>query len=159
VKVQIYCDGACEPVNPGGHGSAAFCIPALKVEKAVWLGKQWKSKQTGKVYTMSNNIAEYAAVGAAMLWVERNWKEHGLRAVDIRTDSQLTVKQLSGEWACKAEHLIEMRGVLWAMMKRFQHEGAPSVEFTWVPREENTLADVLSKAPYAEHGITPTVRG
>lgn len=50
----------------------------------------------------TNNIAEYAALYYAMLW----FLEHvGIKPVKVYSDSQLVVRQVSGEYQCKKAHL------------------------------------------------------
>jgi ribonuclease HI len=47
----------------------------------------------------TNNVAEYRGLLAALTWAA----EQGLRALDIRSDSELLVKQMRGEYRVRNE--------------------------------------------------------
>ncbi len=125
-------DGACEPVNPGGTASWGFVLFNSDGDLV--------AQGAGVVGTgpgMTNNVAEWAAVEEGV----RRFREMGLNgALAIRGDSQLVVKQLGGEWRCKKPHLEAARDRVLALLDGI----AWAVE--WVPREENQLADELSRA-------------
>lgn len=137
MHVTVYCDGAIEPCNPGGHAVGGWVIRAsdggLLIKGAVSLGE-------GPDKT--NNIAEYAAVYGAL------WRlfEAGIFQYPVRvhTDSQLVVKQLNGEWRCKSKELRWWRDRIWQACENFLE----SVYFVWIPREENTEADEMSRSLY-----------
>lgn len=125
-------DGACEPVNPGGTASWGFVLCDS--------GGRLVAQGGGVVGSgegMTNNVAEWAAVEEGV----RQFREMGLNGrLVIRGDSQLVVKQLGGEWRCKKAHLAAARSRVVDLL-----EGVDWV-VEWVPREENQLADELSRA-------------
>ena len=85
----------------------------------------------------TNNVAEYtAAVKALEYLVSRGF--HGV--VEVYGDSQLVIRQFSGEYRVRASHLKPYHERLLALAQKFS-----KVTFTWVPREENYRADALSK--------------
>ena len=90
---------------------------------------------------VSNNIAEYHGVIESL---ERaNRVARGLFC--FRLDSMLVVKQLSGEWACRAEHLIPLYERALALLGSLR--AAPDVEgvqIQHVYREFNAEADSLA---------------
>jgi ribonuclease HI len=83
----------------------------------------------------TNNIAEHAALEAAVDLV----REHGWRDVVICSDSQVAVKQLLGEYAVSAEHLQPVVRRVTAKVALVK------ARLEWIPREQNTVADALSK--------------
>ena len=85
----------------------------------------------------TNNVAEYVAAICALEWVTRHGHAGEVRLVG---DSELVVRQMNGEYRVRAEHLLPYRDRLAQLASGFR-----KVEFRWVPREENTRADELSK--------------
>jgi ribonuclease HI len=89
---------------------------------------------------MTNNRAEYTAVLQALRWCE----PQGYTGADIWTDSRLVVEQINGRWRVKAAHLwplcAEARVLVQTIYSRL----------SWIPREENTLADRLTRRAYEE---------
>jgi ribonuclease HI len=82
----------------------------------------------------TNNVAEYKAVIMALNYV----KEHFETAhFVLQSDSQLVVRQLSGEYKVKAKNLLP----LWQEAKALVED--LNVKLRWVPREENRIADFL----------------
>lgn len=90
----------------------------------------------------TNNIAEYRAVRAALNWLVAK-DEQG--EVELRTDSQLAVRQISGEYACNKDHLRELRDDCRDLLKKL-----PNVRIVWVSRLQNVPADELTNIAYAE---------
>ncbi|MFA5077778.1 MAG: ribonuclease HI family protein [Candidatus Micrarchaeia archaeon] len=122
--LTINTDGACFS-NPGPMGIG---IVIAKNGKTIGQVSEYLGEGT-------NNIAEYTAVLRALELV----KELGEAEVEIRSDSLLLVKQLKGEYKLRAPHLRELkRRILEAA------EGL-KLDFKWVPREQNSAADALSK--------------
>jgi probable phosphoglycerate mutase len=83
----------------------------------------------------TNNVAEYRAVIAGL---ERA-RELGASRVEVRSDSQLVIRQLTGVWQVKTGALQP----LWAQANDLA-EGFDQVRFTQVRREENRRADALA---------------
>ncbi len=119
-----YTDGCCLG-NPGdmGIGVAIYKENACIEKYAKYLGKG------------TNNIAEYTAVIHALTLAKQCGENHVL----IRSDSLLMVKQMKGEYKIKEPHLMELRRKIIETMHGMR------VEFEHVPREKNTVADLLSK--------------
>lgn len=149
-----WCDGACEPRNPGGWGIAAYVLET-------WDGKPVRREaiNMGRHSWMTSNRCEYHAV-QALLDVAIGLRAKSLVRGDaksrisvlLRTDSMLVVKQITGEWNCNAEHLIEARNACRERLKELSKSGV-EVDLEWVPREENTKADTLSKSLYDEETL------
>ena len=120
----IYTDGACSG-NPGPMGIGIAIYDGEKLIKKI-------SKPIGKG---TNNIAEYTAVKVAL----EEAKAMGAKGVEIRTDSRLVVQQLRGEFRIKVPHLREIKGEIDLLTKDMD------VHYVWVGREQNSIADKLSK--------------
>ncbi len=133
--IQVFCDGLCEPRNPGGVATWGYVI---------YRGGQRLAADSGVVGQgrgMTNNVAEYTAVIEAM---RRLLDTHiqGEQVV-VKTDSQLVVHQLTGQWAVKAPTLRP----LYRQAARLSRQ-LGRVRFRWIPREQNEEADALSVAAY-----------
>lgn len=136
MTITIHCDGLCEPRNPGGYACWAWIVtdPLPDMPPAQDFGCVAKGKQA------TNNLAEYTAVGKAL----RYCVDQGIFAPTIRTDSQLVVRQINGDWACNAEHLKPLMKRARALL----NEVGGTLE--WVPREQNEIADNLSRIAYQQ---------
>ena len=129
--IEIYFDGCCQPVNPGGHGGAGYMISTGKetIKNSIYLG-------CGEL--MNCNVAEYRALILSL----HDTLAFGLQDEQIVAsgDSQLVIMQMKGEWRAKGgiyyPHYIEARN----LAKKFKN-----LTFSWIPREENYEADYLSK--------------
>lgn len=83
----------------------------------------------------TNNVAEYRAALAALEAARRL----GARRVLLRSDSELLVRQLRGEYRTRASHLAELGARIEQVVRAFE-----AVEFEHVPREANARADALA---------------
>lgn len=83
----------------------------------------------------TNNVAEYNGLLAALTWAI----DHGRRAVHVRADSELLVKQMRGEYKIKNEGLKPL-----AARARLLMTELDDVTFEHVRRERNKDADRLS---------------
>jgi len=91
----------------------------------------------------TNNVAEYTALVKALEWLLANSTISG--KVEIKSDSQLVVKQLSGEYKVKAKRIIPLYKKVLLLRSKFK-----DIEIKWVPREENKEADRLTNKAYAK---------
>jgi ribonuclease HI len=135
--ISIYCDGLCEPRNPGGIATWGYV--------AYKAGQRLTSARgvVGQGRGMTNNVAEYTAIIEALRWL-LDAGHHGQTAI-IQTDSQLAVFQLRGIWAVKSDRIRP----LYREAGRLARELGP-VRFAWIPREDNEEADALSVVAYVE---------
>ena len=83
----------------------------------------------------TNNVAEYRAL---LLALERA-EEAGADEVEIRSDSNLLVEQMRGNFKIRAEHLKPLLSEAVLRAKRFR-----SFTITHIPRDHNTRADRLA---------------
>jgi len=89
----------------------------------------------GALGIATNNVAEYHGLIAALAWLA----EHGHRDVEIRSDSELLVKQMRGEYKIKNEGLKPLAARARLLMMELGR-----VELRHVRREANTEADRLA---------------
>jgi ribonuclease H / adenosylcobalamin/alpha-ribazole phosphatase len=82
----------------------------------------------------TNNVAEYSGLIAGL----RRAAEEGVTQLEVRSDSELMVKQMRGEYRVKNARLRPLS----IEASRLARELA-SVRYVHVPREKNELADRL----------------
>jgi ribonuclease HI len=133
--MKFYCDGACNP-NPGPMGIGV----AMVDESGATVATISRALGDG-----TNNIAEFEAVLAALALA----REHEIRAPEIFTDSRLVVEQVLGRYAVSARHLQVICG------RAAREVHTQEAALAWIPREENTLADRLSKRALAPSVLPP----
>ena len=83
----------------------------------------------------TNNQAEYRAVITAL----EEAVKLGASQVDMRSDSELVVRQINGQYRVKNTSLK----LLYQQVKRLQSQLAGFI-ITYIPRQENTEADNLA---------------
>ena len=112
--------------NPGPSGAGIV----LRVGDQVVVER---SEDTGYG---TNNQAEYRALLEGL----SEAIQHGIRKIVVRSDSQLLVRQMTGEYKLKASGLRGLKAEADALRDRFD-----AVRFEYVPRERNARADELAK--------------
>lgn len=135
--VHVHFDGACQP--PKGPGVAAFGFTVegegLDVEECGLATRPYSEHST-------NNVAEYVGAIRALEWL----REQGYRGpVIVSGDSQLVIRQMRGVYRVRTDHLRAYHD--WLARLGTEFEG---VEWRWIPREQNTRADALSKLALEE---------
>lgn len=131
-----YFDGSCEPVNPGGVSRYGYVIE--RDGRVIQFGTGVEH-YGGALST--NNVAEYAGLLNLLLAL----KEHGLRNAQIYGDSNLVVNTVMGHWGRKSVHKKAPHLKPYALQCRgLVKEVAAAI--TWIPREQNQMADFLSKS-------------
>ena len=112
--------------NPGPAGYGAILEDEMGrpvVELSSYLGKQ------------TNNFAEYSGLLAALTYVTK----HGLKALKVYSDSELMVKQITGQYKVSNPALKDLH----ARAKRMI-EDLEAFEINHVSREQNREADWLA---------------
>ncbi|HYZ91708.1 MAG TPA: ribonuclease HI family protein [Actinomycetota bacterium] len=122
----LYVDGASFG-NPGPSGTGVVLI--VDGETIVE-----RSEDTGYG---TNNQAEYRALLEGLAEAV----QRGIHDLVVRSDSQLLVRQMLGEYKIKAKGLKGLKMEADALRERFD-----SVRFEHIPRERNERADELAKA-------------
>jgi ribonuclease HI len=124
MKARLWTDGGAR----GNPGPAAY---AYVLETADGTVLDARGEAIG---TATNNVAEYSALVAGL----RRASELGLTELDVRSDSELMVKQMRGEYRVKNKDLQ----ALFLDASRAARTLA-RVTYTHVRREHNELADRL----------------
>jgi ribonuclease HI len=103
----------------------------------------------GFLGTATNNVAEYRGLVAALEYAQN----HGHRLVRIRSDSELLVKQMRGEYRVKNAGLQPL-----FQQARTIAAGLDRIVFEHVRREQNTDADRLANLAMDLGTKTPNTR-
>jgi probable phosphoglycerate mutase len=83
----------------------------------------------------TNNVAEYSAVIFAL---EAAFEIDPAAEIVVRMDSKLVVEQMSGRWKIKHPDMLSLGARVQQLIS------GKNVEFVWIPREQNVLADALA---------------
>ena len=136
--IVVYCDGLCEPRNPGGVATYGFVLYKNSVK--IHEGYGVEGEGTG----MSNNLAEYAALCKALEYLRTN------NLVDeeivVRADSRLLIRQMAGEWKVHRGLYLSKHNEARCIQASFSN-----IRFEWIPRERNIEADALSRKAYENY--------
>jgi ribonuclease HI len=122
--IRAYIDGGAR----GNPGPAGYGVRIEDQDGSVL------DELHGALGITTNNVAEYNGLLAALRWAV----EHGQREVEIRSDSELLVKQMRGEY--KVQHPGLQPLVAKARLLVGQLD---AVDFAHVRREQNKEADRL----------------
>ena len=125
MALLIFTDGAALG-NPGPMG----------IGVVVFRGAQKIKEISEYIGEGTNNVAEYTAVIRALEYARHS----GEKEVHLRSDSQLIVRQLNGEYKVKDEKLKPLKRKVVSLCEGLD------VRFEHIPREKNEEADELSKA-------------
>lgn len=138
MNIEVWTDGALQETNPG-PGSWAFYA---EDGDGNMIGNG-----AGLLGTcVTNNEAEYAGLYFAMKWLIQYVTEGDV--VTIHMDSQLVVNQVNCRWRVGAASLRGWAGTCSVDLLNLGIQlGRGNVELVWVPREQNTKADSLSRLP------------
>lgn len=135
--ITAYTDGGSRG-NPGPAGYGVHIVDAAG---------QTIAELVGPLGRTTNNVAEYSGLIAALRWAV----DHGERAVRIRMDSELVIKQMLGIYKVKHAAMQPLHAEARRLTAQLDH-----VTFEHVRREFNTVADGLSnQAMDAVEGKTP----
>jgi ribonuclease HI len=133
-RLVIYTDGAARG-NPGPAGAGVRIEGpdgAALAEIAEYLGET------------TNNVAEYRAL---LLGLERA-RALGARRIEVRSDSELLVRQMTGAYKVRNEGLRPLVARAHALAEAFT-----SVDYVHVRRESNRAADRLANLAIDRSGI------
>ncbi len=125
-RLRIYIDGA----SRGNPGESAAGVVMCDFNGNV-INKF--SKYLG---VATNNQAEYSA----LIFALEKANEFGAADLLIYLDSEVLYKQLKGEYRIRNKKLKEMFEVVRGKIRIFS-----SVNFEWLPREKNKIADKLAQ--------------
>jgi ribonuclease HI len=129
-RILLYCDGGSRG-NPGPAAIGALVLDAGENPPTVL------ATVSERIGDATNNVAEYQALVAGLEAAE----PFGARAIHVRADSQLLVRQLVGEYKVKQAHLKP----LWSRARDLL-DAYDDVQLEHVPRDQNVDADALVNA-------------
>ena len=130
--IEVCFDGACIPYNPGGIASYGIIIKKGKEYLFTGYGIIGSPPDT------SCNLAEYAGFKAALIWLLTNELE--TEKIYIYGDSNLVINQMFGTWKIKKGIYKNLAIETKSLLKCFT-----DINGSWIPREQNSEADELSK--------------
>jgi len=130
-KIMIFTDGGSRS-NPGPA--------AIGVVFANEKGQTCKKYSHYLGDDITNNEAEYQAVVFALQKFKALFGKQLAKSseVELKSDSELLVKQLNGEYKLLDSKIQELFIVIWNLKIDFK-----KIKFTLIPREKNTEADAL----------------
>lgn len=129
----LYTDGGSRG-NPGPAGSGVVLLDSSG--QAVCAAGRF-------IGTATNNIAEYDG----LVWGLGLAREHGCRSLEVRMDSELIVRQMTGRYRVKNEGLKPLFAEANKLVAEFD-----DVRFVHVRRDRNTQADSLANEAMNERG-------
>ncbi len=121
----LCCDGASSG-NPGPAGIGVVLATEDGREVLAW------GRPIGKA---TNNVAEYRAVTEGLTKA----LELGVEEIEVRTDSELLVKQVTGDYGVKSAGLQPLHAQVTGLLARFR-----DWRVRHVPRAQNRRADSLA---------------
>jgi len=132
--ITIYFDGSCMPVNPGGIAGFGAVIYKDEVRYANLEG----IVDAPEGLKTTNNLAEYAGFTEGLVFcINQGWQN---KNISIYGDSNLVIQQMFGTWKIKKGVYLD-----WAYRAKELLKEFTDLKGFWIPREDNTEADFLSK--------------
>ena len=128
-----YFDGSCEPQNPNGAMGYGIYIKSDDSE-------YWDAKQIPPKVGNTNNIAEYLGLLLILNLMIKKENSH----IKIYGDSLMVVNQMNGTFAIKEGGYVPYAKKAKELLNKVKEKNI--VEINWIPREENEIADNLSKS-------------
>ena len=131
--VEVYFDGLCQPVNPGGIACYAFVVK--KDGKTIHsdfgvAGEPFSNDAT-------NNVAEYTALIKALEWLVAN--NFSSSKVEVIGNSEFVVNQQNGKYKIRSKRIVPLYRKVLLLRDKFS-----DIHIKHVPGEENKEADRLT---------------
>ncbi|XP_074324210.1 uncharacterized protein LOC141661124 [Apium graveolens] len=134
---KLYVDGS-STVERSRDGLIPISPEGFTIEQAITFA-----------FKTMNNQAEYEALLSGL----RLAKSLGITKMIIYSDSQIVVKQTSGEYIAKDPKLAQYQAMVWDIL-----ETIPDTTILQINREENSKADELSKLVQSMSDLTSSTR-
>ncbi len=141
-KIIIYTDGGSRG-NPGPSAvGVVFCNEKGEIFKKY-------SEYLGEA---TNNVAEYQAVIFALKKFKALFGKKLAESseIELRSDSELLVRQLNGEYKILEQKIQHLFIAIWNLKIDFK-----KVKFTLISREKNKEADALANDSLDHTNATP----
>ena len=131
----LHFDGSCWP-NPNGVAAYGFTLH----NSGELVASQHAVFGTGN--GMSNNVAEYEALCQGL----QEFSKYDVTGVNLNVfgDSNLVINQMSRRWKVRNGPYVDYAKKALILCVDLRKRGA-KITFEWIPREQNTIADELSK--------------
>jgi len=131
MKLIIYTDGG----SRGNPGPSAIGVVIRNTTT-----KQDIKEYSEYIGKSTNNIAEYSALIFAIKKVKKlvGKKNTKNTEIEIRSDSELMVRQLNGQYKLKNDIIQKLFIDVWNLKTEFKN-----ISFKYIPREKNKVADML----------------
>jgi ribonuclease HI len=126
--LEVYSDGG----SRGNPGPSASAFLVFYDGDEVFQFKKFIGKNT-------NNWAEYYAIYLALLWINKNKKDFKFEKINYYLDSELAVKQLSGEYKVKSDNLKN----IFEKIKIIEEKIGKDILYIHIPRDQNKNSDAL----------------
>jgi ribonuclease HI len=139
-----YFDGAYRSTVRGV--SAAYGAIIIQHGEPMWECSKPVYPEQGNEPQTSNNVAEYCGLIAILEYLIHLGAQH--EPIMVYGDSNLVIQQMFGSWK-----INEGAYVPYARKAKALRQVFTNLSGQWIPREENTVADALSKAPLKADGI------
>lgn len=137
-KIELYFDGSCDPVNLCDQIGIGILIKSGGV--TIFDGSYSVPAAPGNA---NNNIAEYRALITGLKWLIDN--EMVGRPISVFGDSNLVIKQMSGDWRANGGRYYPFYVEAKKMLKQFSE-----ISFTCISRNDNVEAHRLSRTATPE---------
>jgi probable phosphoglycerate mutase len=118
-------------IDGGSRGNPGPAGYGVRIETSDGMVTELKQS----LATCTNNVAEYNGLLAALRWAA----EHGITSLHLRSDSELLVKQMKGEYRVKNPGLLPLYEEARTLARQIGR-----VRFEHVRRELNKEADRLA---------------
>lgn len=139
MAIKVYTDGAARG-NPG-IGASGFSI---------YSGTRRIAEKEEYNGVCTNNFAEYKAIILALSWIASNIQDSRKLEIDIYSDSELVVRQLTGKYKIKSPRMKNLNSDTVALAKNFLRvnfhnlpRGHPGIKM--VDKRLNELLDRMEK--------------
>ena len=149
-NLQIYTDGGSRG-NPGPAAIGVYAVrPAAEIEQVFDLqspvprngsdlnGSEIIFQLSEPIGETTNNVAEYTAPIKALEYLVKNNIQ--AKQINFYLDSELVVKQIKGEYKVKQPHLQTLALQVHQLFRQLKFS---QINFHYIPREQNKLADAL----------------
>ncbi len=143
-KVIVYTDGGSRG-NPGPSAIGVVIVDE---------GGKLIKKYGQTIGEATNNQAEYEAVIFALRKIKALFGKKKIKdlQVEIKSDSELMVSQLKGEFKILEENIQKLFILVWNLKIDYK-----KISFTLIPREKNKDADFLVNEALDRMGKTKTL--
>ena len=124
---EVICDGGClKHGTDQAYGYGSYRIRTRQGHEVI--------ERLDFGPSVTNNIAEYRALIGALEDVASRIEKAGRQVeefnIAVKSDSQLVVNQVNGNWKIKRLHLRPLADKAKALLSKFQH-----TRLTWVSRD------------------------